>query len=425
MTVDMLTGNVTKIRVDKKEYEVVRHIYASIILFGRGTHVFLVWDKAGKCQILKDAWLLTDHGLSELVSLKAIIETIEKDLSDEAAAYRSSRAHPRFEAGAEFKNDSTKVRRGKLPNKPPTRVHRRVVTGSLGDPITSFRSRRELVQVLIDCVKWLDFLHNKVKLVHGDISITNLVIVRDPAPRVEPKGTGRRHLKAAVTEQAALDESMPTYGLVIDYDYARPIGTEMDKTSGTVPFMPLDALRSSNGKYIHEPRHDLESLVQTIICLMTFNDGTCRKRRSIIDYVPIARWYNEVDREQVFKDKLVDLKLLHETDVEGNFPAYWKPLAPTIFRLIKATWQDPLPKNIHATYIEILEDALKQLEPETADEYAAICLKRSRPSDLTDEGRYPEHYMKYRRSNDPSFQRIPRVAGLMEISRWQDSVDEL
>lgn len=189
--------------------------------------------------------------------------------------------------------------------------------------------------------------------------------------------------------------------------------------------MPLDALRSSNGKYIHEPRHDLESLVQTLICLMTFNNGTCGQRRLTTDYVPIARWYNEVDREQVFKDKLVDLKLLHETDVEGNFPSYWKPLAPTIFCLIKATWQDPLPNNIHATYIEILEDALKQLGPETPAEYAAISLKRSRPSDLADEGRYPEHYMKYQRSNNLSFQRIPRVAGIMELSKWYDSVDEL
>ncbi len=57
--------------------------------------------------------------------------------------------------------------------------------------------------------------------------------------------------------------------------------------------------------------------------------------------------------------------------------------------------------NIHATYIEILEDALKQLGPETPAEYAAISLKRSRPSDLADEGRYPEHYMKYQRLEQP------------------------
>lgn len=152
MTIDMLTGNVTKIRVDKKEYEVIRHIYASLILFGRGTHVFLVRDEEGQCHILKDAWLLTDHGLSEIVSLSTINDTIQNNMSDEASAYRSSHAHPRFKAGIEL-GDSTKERRGKLPNKPPTRVHRRVVTGPVGDPITSFRSRRELVQVLIDCVK--------------------------------------------------------------------------------------------------------------------------------------------------------------------------------------------------------------------------------------------------------------------------------
>ena len=68
-------------------------------------------------------------------------------------------------------------------------------------------------------------------MVHGDISITNAIIVRDPAPRVKPKGPSKKEIRAAIAEQEAADENMVTYGLIIDYDYARSIGTEMDKTS--------------------------------------------------------------------------------------------------------------------------------------------------------------------------------------------------
>jgi hypothetical protein len=60
--------------------------------------------------------------------------------------------HPRFIVGEEI-GDSTKARRGRLTDTPPDRVHRRVVTGPVGDPLTSFRSREEFVQVLLDCVK--------------------------------------------------------------------------------------------------------------------------------------------------------------------------------------------------------------------------------------------------------------------------------
>jgi hypothetical protein len=59
--------------------------------------------------------------------------------------------HPRFIVGEEM-GDSTDERRGRLTNKPPECLHRRVVTGPVGDPLTSFRSHEEFVQVLLDCV---------------------------------------------------------------------------------------------------------------------------------------------------------------------------------------------------------------------------------------------------------------------------------
>ena len=149
MTVDFFSGNVIKIKVEDQEFNVIKHIYSSLILFGSGTHVFLVQDKDGKFHILKDAWLLAHHGISEINILPSISNTLRNDPSADAQKYRSM--HPRFVVGEEI-GDSTSTRRGRLTNMPPERVHRRAVTGPVGDPITSFRSREEFVKVLLDCV---------------------------------------------------------------------------------------------------------------------------------------------------------------------------------------------------------------------------------------------------------------------------------
>ncbi len=59
--------------------------------------------------------------------------------------------HPRFIVGEEI-GDSTKKRRGRLADPPPERLHRWIVTGPVGDALTSFCSREEFVKVLLDCV---------------------------------------------------------------------------------------------------------------------------------------------------------------------------------------------------------------------------------------------------------------------------------
>lgn len=149
MTIDLFSGDVTKIRVRNQEFKVIKHIYSSLVLISHGTHVFLVQDKNGKFHILKDAWLIASHGISEIDTLSPISDTLKNDTS--AAAKRYQSMHPRFIVGEEM-GDSTDERRGRLTNKPPECLHRRVVTGPVGDPLTSFRSHEEFVQVLLDCV---------------------------------------------------------------------------------------------------------------------------------------------------------------------------------------------------------------------------------------------------------------------------------
>ncbi|KAF8157510.1 hypothetical protein BJ912DRAFT_859288 [Pholiota molesta] len=372
MAIDLLSGNVTKVKVQDREFDVVKHIYASLVLFGRGTHVFLVKDKDGQYHILKDAWLLVDHGISEITVLSDINSVLEADSSDDAKAYRSM--HARFIVGEEL-GDSTDARRGKLTPKPPSRVHRRVVTGPVGDPLTSFRSREEFIKVLLDCVKWLEYLHTKCKMVHGDLSINNIVIYRAPGPNPVVLKKGARVTRNIASNLgtssimpaplAGLEENIPVVGTIIDYDYARRTNTLLDKTSGTLPFMPVAALDPKNtGNYTHGPAQDLESLFHVALGVMTFTNGPCGAPRQPTDHVPIARWYNEIDREQLFKDKTFDL-MFFDTEVANHITDYWKPLAPYLRRLFSAIWPTLpqlsapfLGEESHQACKDILEEAL-------------------------------------------------------------------
>ena len=77
-------------------------------------------------------------------------------------------------------------------------------------------------------------------MVHGDLSVNNIVIYRDPLPHPpsDPPQARRTRASSAITQPACtpalregLAESIPVTGIVIDYDYARPVGTTMEKTS--------------------------------------------------------------------------------------------------------------------------------------------------------------------------------------------------
>ena len=129
------------------------------------------------------------------------------------------------------------------------------------------------------------------------------------------------------TPLTGLDESIPVVSTVIDYDYTHSTETLMERTlvclslncsvlvlncffllQETLPFIPLAAHNKSNhGKYIHGPAHDLELLLQTVLEIVTFTLGPCKNLNALTNNVPMAQWYNEIDQEQLFKDKSIDL----------------------------------------------------------------------------------------------------------------------
>jgi hypothetical protein len=263
--------------------------------------------------------------------------------------------------------------------------------------------------------------------------------------RVTRNVTQQQQVTSASLE--GLDESIPVAGTVIDYDYSRSLNTLMEKTSvclcsislslcsiflflqGTLPFMPVGALDTLNcGKYIHGPAQDLEALLQTALGIATFTDGPCGKFRDSEAgiHIPMARWYNEIDRKQLYKDKCFDF-ISYDLEIEPYFTEYWRPFAPYLHRLVSATWPERtlpmLNRASHKAFKGILEEALRALEalPEVPAKYAPTGnrQKRVRTSNK-DEGRYPN---KYPRGDSSLSHRLPRPVDIKELSQWQDSMD--
>ena len=134
------------ISIDEKRYELGDRIYTVESLLGRGTNVWIV-TREDKRFILKDSWVLENLVESEIDHLQAMIKHDEiKSLV------------PTFVGGGDVKingiTDSTANYRGQglIGRQHNQRVHRRVVTGPVGIPLTMFQSKKEFVNALISVV---------------------------------------------------------------------------------------------------------------------------------------------------------------------------------------------------------------------------------------------------------------------------------
>jgi hypothetical protein len=132
--------------IDGNRYELKDRIYTVESLLGRGTNVWIV-TREDKQFILKDSWVLENLVESEIVHLRAMMKHNEiKSLV------------PTFVDGGDIKingtTDSTATYRGHglIGRHHNQRVHRRIVTGPVGIPLTMFQSKKEFVNALIGVV---------------------------------------------------------------------------------------------------------------------------------------------------------------------------------------------------------------------------------------------------------------------------------
>jgi hypothetical protein len=138
------SGEPLSITVDEQCFEVLQCTYLSKPLIGRGTKVWIVTRDGTRRFVVKDSW------------------TQEKYLESEVEHLQKFRGHeaikdfvPTLICGGDVVidgvRDSTGICRGEweLGPRGKRRVHRRLVTSPVGEPITSFRSKKEFIWAMI------------------------------------------------------------------------------------------------------------------------------------------------------------------------------------------------------------------------------------------------------------------------------------
>lgn len=162
MKINPLTKEVTSITVTGYEsgstdlatrtFTIVRLLHSSPVLYSRGTRVWIVMDEQGSFYVLKDSWILGDRKTSEIEFVKHIDQTIK----DDEEGYLYQYICPTYCIGQETVWCTDTIRLHIL--KSSTRNQRRMVTGPIGDPITSFRSKKEFVTAFLDIINGMSFL---------------------------------------------------------------------------------------------------------------------------------------------------------------------------------------------------------------------------------------------------------------------------
>jgi hypothetical protein len=139
---DASNGQVVAIECENRRFEVVERVYALQSLFGRGTQVWVVTHD-GKRYILKDSWVREDRSHNEVAHLRKMKD--HKELDDLV---------PTLICGGDvvingIKDSTRRYRRARCFH----RIHRRLVTSPVGESITSFKSKKEFIRVMISIVE--------------------------------------------------------------------------------------------------------------------------------------------------------------------------------------------------------------------------------------------------------------------------------
>ncbi|KAF9004879.1 hypothetical protein BDZ89DRAFT_1026157 [Hymenopellis radicata] len=141
-------------------------------------------------------------------------------------------------------------------------------------PITSLTSQRKIAQVFLDILQTHKWLYDVPKILHRDLSTSNIMF--------------------------RVDEAGNVYGVPNDLDLASLVSdleSESGSTSlltGTPPFMALDLQKPHQFTVRHLYRHDLESLFYVLLMLVCRHDIVHRDKyhQELRENPPFEEWFD-------------------------------------------------------------------------------------------------------------------------------------
>ncbi|EFY93980.1 Protein kinase-like protein [Metarhizium robertsii ARSEF 23] len=217
--------------------------------------------------------------------------------------------------------------------RPPNRVHRRVILSDYGKPIYKASSRVALLSALEGCIEGHHHLH-KVGLLHRDISINNLMMNED--------------------------EKNPSWtAFLIDLDLAvrgqREGASGAKGKTGTRAFMAIGALLDDE----HSFMHDLESFFWVLFWICIHYNGPD-------DGKPVPRYenWNYVDTDDLAALKQGEITVEEDflKRADKHFTSHYRPLIPWVNRLRRKVFPNggrwmKLEPELYSSMKKILHDA--------------------------------------------------------------------
>lgn len=143
-------GKLLAITVDKKRFVVERLVYELSCIVGRATRVWVV-KHDNKYYVLKDSWIQENRVDSE-------ISILQKMTQSSTSLGKIKDSIPQFVCGGDITVngilDCTGRYRKDLRGWPESqRIHCRIVSSPIGEPITAFRSKKGFIQAIISILK--------------------------------------------------------------------------------------------------------------------------------------------------------------------------------------------------------------------------------------------------------------------------------
>lgn len=295
---------------------------------------------AGKNHDRNDEWAIPRDDTN---ASPADSETIAEPAMSSTNKRKVQANHP---SGSRPEGTSNVKRRRQQSSKqqsqrPANRIHSRTVVSTVGRPLTSFRSIRELLVAIRDAIKGHHSLLTLAHILHRDISINNIMISTAPEDADSPRG------------------------FLIDLDLAICLDTEPTTASGaphrtgTMEFMAIGVLLGHQHTY----RHDLESFLYVFLWICVFYSGpgkVCKSPATLL----LATWsQHDFEFAAVIKEGYMT-PAGYQRLLDG-FTDYFKAVPPVL--ILAKEWREILFARdverdmLYETVLEALGSAIEGL----------------------------------------------------------------